>query len=44
MPPLVTMTACARNSNSSNAIRDDAIPRAAVEGSNTVPRTPTAAP
>jgi hypothetical protein len=44
MPPLATITADARNSNSPTVFRDDATPSAAVVGSNTAPRTPTTAP
>ena len=44
MPPLATITACARNSNSPTVSRDDATPRAASVGSSTAPRTPTTAP
>ncbi|PQM48505.1 hypothetical protein C1Y40_01275 [Mycobacterium talmoniae] len=40
MPPLVTITAEARNSNWATTFRDDATPRAAVDGSSTLPRTP----
>ena len=44
MPPLETITADARNSNSPKVFREDATPRAALVGSSTEPRTPTAAP
>ena len=44
MPPLATITAGARNSNSPTVFRDDATPRAAVDGSSTAPRTPITAP
>src|SRR6476469_2298604 len=44
MPPLATITAGARNSNSPTVFRDDATPRAAVVGSSTAPRTPPTAP
>jgi hypothetical protein len=44
MPPLDTITAEARNSKSPTVFRDVATPRAAVVGSSTAPRTPTAAP
>lgn len=41
MPPLVTITAAARNSNSPTAFRDEATPRGAVEDSSTVPGRPS---
>ena len=44
IPPEVTITACAANSNSPNTFRDDDTPRAASLGSRTLPRTPVAAP
>jgi hypothetical protein len=38
MPPLVTITADARNSNFPNAFRDEGTPRGSVEGSSTIPQ------
>jgi hypothetical protein len=43
IPPLVTITAEARNSNCPIDFRDDDTPRGSVEGSKTVPRTPVTA-
>ena len=40
MPPLVTTTACAARSNAPTSTRELAVPRAAVDGSSTAPRTP----
>ena len=44
MPPLVTITACAPSSNVPISTRELAVPRVAVDGSSTAPRTPVTTP
>ena len=44
IPPEVTITAWARNSNSPTAVRDDGAPRGTSLFSSTVPDTPSTAP